>query len=78
MHGHGLQVQVICEDRDFRMTEDQTILIHQIVRELLFNILKHARVNQAYVSIAKSDESVTIAVEDRGGGFDAATTDAAA
>lgn len=78
MHGHGLQVQVICEDRDFRMTEDQTILIHQIVRELLFNILKHARVNQAYVSIAKSDESVIIAVEDRGGGFDAATTDAAA
>lgn len=75
MERHGLRVHVVCQDRALRMTEDQTVLIHQIVRELLFNVLKHADVNQASISIAKSDESVTIAVEDCGKGFDAAASD---
>jgi CheY-like chemotaxis protein/two-component sensor histidine kinase len=74
MHRHGLFVQVVCPDRALQLTEDQTILIHQIVRELLFNVLKHAGVNLAVVSVAKADETVLITVEDHGRGFDVASS----
>jgi signal transduction histidine kinase/ActR/RegA family two-component response regulator len=74
MHRHGLFVQVVCPDRALQLTEDQTILIHQIVRELLFNVLKHAGVNLAVVSVAKAEEIVLITVEDHGRGFDVASS----
>lgn len=53
------------------------ILVLQIVRELLFNVVKHAGVEEAHLRLEACDTSTTIVVEDEGCGFDAsALTDA--
>ena len=39
-------------------------------RELLFNVIKHAGVKRAQVRIARTDNNVTLTVDDQGKGFD--------
>ncbi len=48
--------------------ETETILFNS-VRELLFNVVKHAGVGEATVSISRTRERLTVTVEDRGRGF---------
>lgn len=50
--------------------EDLRVLLFQFVRELLFNIVKHARVDRASVVLAREDNLLTIQVSDQGQGFD--------
>ncbi|RJQ56038.1 MAG: PAS domain S-box protein [Desulfobacteraceae bacterium] len=51
--------------------EDMTVLLFQSVRELLFNVVKHARVNLAAVLVSKGDpHHLRIVVRDQGEGFD--------
>jgi len=45
--------------------------LFQVVRELLFNVAKHARVTDARLSISRQGDQVVICVEDDGVGFDA-------
>jgi signal transduction histidine kinase len=42
-----------------------------LVRELLFNVVKHARVDQARLIIELEDETLLLTVEDDGVGFEA-------
>lgn len=62
----------ICVDVPKRMTVGETdrILIVQLVRELLFNVVKHARARDVVVSGSRTRERLRITVEDRGVGFD--------
>jgi PAS domain S-box-containing protein len=51
--------------------EDIMVLLFQSVRELLFNVVKHSRVNAAEVRMFREDpEQLRIVVSDRGAGFD--------
>ena len=52
--------------------EDVRGILFRAVRELLFNVVKHARAKSARVSIKRSDGNVQIDVEDDGIGFDEA------
>jgi signal transduction histidine kinase len=52
------------------MNEDRRILTFQIVRELLFNVVKHAEASEARVALSCEDGSCIIHVEDDGVGFD--------
>ena len=53
---------------------NQAILLYQAVRELLFNVLKHAKVDTATVSVSTDAQGrVCVAVEDQGIGFTPAT-----
>lgn len=51
--------------------------LFQIVRELLFNVVKHAGVDAATITLDQTEQIVTLVVSDTGVGFDAAraTTD---
>ncbi len=49
--------------------EDLTITLFQAVRELLFNVVKHAGVQQASLLVRKDGNAVQIVVEDSGRGF---------
>ena len=70
MSTHGLTVNVET-DRDYiALPEDHAVLLYQSVRELLFNILKHAGVNQAVVTVSVVPTmDLQIGVTDRGNGF---------
>lgn len=68
MHGLHVEVDTRC---DFRSTsQDLQVLLFQLVRELLFNVVKHAGVNRAEVSLFEEGEQVVIRVVDQGCGFD--------
>lgn len=67
---HGLHVS-IGGDRDLQMQDDaKRVLIYQVVRELLFNIVKHAGVDRARVELHRHEEVLDVCVLDEGKGFD--------
>lgn len=69
---HGLQVEVHATDEP--EDEDIRIFLFQCVRELLLNVVKHAGVSQARVTMERYDaEHVIITVSDEGKGVDLAS-----
>lgn len=54
--------------------EEVCNLLFQIVRELLFNVVKHAGVNQAMIEVSEEDGRLRVEVSDRGQGFDVAVS----
>jgi ligand-binding sensor domain-containing protein/signal transduction histidine kinase len=68
---HGLCVRLIAEEQVSPAAEDIAVLLFESVRELLFNVVKHARVNSVTVSLERVEEqTVRITVADQGAGFE--------
>jgi len=73
MRSHGLSVTVKTDLPHINLPEDQAILLFQSVRELLFNVMKHAQTDVALVKLdATKTGEFRVVVEDSGVGFDAA------
>jgi signal transduction histidine kinase len=51
------------------------VLLFRLVRELLFNVVKHAGTNEATLFLVETDERLRVVVEDEGDGFDPALLD---
>jgi PAS domain S-box-containing protein len=68
---HGLKIHVT-GDEDIRPASEEVLsLLFECVRELLFNTIKHAGVDEAEVSMmCREDGRIQITVRDRGKGFD--------
>jgi two-component system CheB/CheR fusion protein len=70
---HGLEVELNAEP-GFSLTDEAVrALAFQTVREVLFNIKKHAGTDRATVSLAQKEKRPVIAVWDEGVGFDTET-----
>jgi PAS domain S-box-containing protein len=67
---HDLQVEVEAE-RAFLINndEDMRVLLFQIIRELLFNVVKHAQTRRARVTLREEAGQLVIEVSDAGRGF---------
>jgi signal transduction histidine kinase len=65
-----LTVTVVAEEDLPPIDDDLRVLLFQFVRELLFNVVKHAAVSMAEVSLACADDQLRIEVSDQGQGFD--------
>jgi len=59
------------------LPEDQSVLVFQSIRELLINVAKHARIDQAMVQMEQHEGRLAIAVIDEGLGSDQASAPAA-
>lgn len=71
MEKHGLKVTFVQEGQLDRLPEDHAVLLFQSVRELLFNVIKHAGVTEARLTMAVSPGSeLRVAVCDHGNGCD--------
>lgn len=68
---YGLVVELQADKDTEPSRQDICILLFESVRELLFNVVKHAGVNHAKVILSRSDEALRIVVSDEGIGFDA-------
>ncbi|MDP1827671.1 MAG: CheR family methyltransferase [Archangium sp.] len=69
---HHLHVTVEA-DQPFEKVEDETAaLLFRAVRELLTNVIKHAKTPNARVALHRRDSTLTVTVEDHGTGFDPA------
>jgi PAS domain S-box-containing protein len=70
-HQHGLVVHVSADPLANSGRKDVRTLLFESVRELLFNTVKHARVDRAMLDLSLGvDNTLRITVEDRGIGFD--------
>ncbi len=70
---HGLAVRVVADDQAGAEKEELRGVLFQAVRELLFNVVKHGRVQKARVRVSRlPDNQIKIVVSDRGAGFDPA------
>lgn len=69
---HGLRISLAAEGDCRVENKNLRVMLFQVGRELLFNVVKHARVNEATVVLKRSDETISIIVSDQGQGMDLA------
>jgi PAS domain S-box-containing protein len=68
---HDLAVNLEIDESAEPSDEETRIALYLTARELLFNVAKYAKTNEAFVSLSRRDnEWVRLVVEDRGVGFD--------
>jgi PAS domain S-box-containing protein len=66
----GLRVDVQADGASIPLAEEQAVVVFQAVRELLFNVMKHAGVGGATVTVTLNEDGfLRVAVADRGKGF---------
>ena len=71
MGRHGLRVEVVDDGKPKPLHEEVLGFLFQAVRELLWNVVKHAKATEAAIRVERADGKVRVTVEDRGRGFDA-------
>jgi two-component system CheB/CheR fusion protein len=69
---HGLAVELVVESLPEEMNHERRLLIFQMIKELLFNVVKHAAVKEAQVRVGVEGDNVMVQVMDEGEGFDVA------
>lgn len=67
---HQLNVDVHEAEPLEDLEEDVVVVVFQSVRELLFNVVKHAGVNRADVHLTRNNGHIEVVVADRGKGFE--------
>jgi PAS domain S-box-containing protein len=68
---HKIETEFEDDKQVKNLDDDIRVLLFRSVRELLINIVKHARASKIKVSIRKIDNQILVSVEDNGAGFDA-------
>ena len=67
---HGISFQIDGETRRQPLSDEIRTMLFQAVRELMVNVVKHARASKCRVSVARDDDrAITLVVEDNGIGF---------
>lgn len=68
---HGLAVDVAADERQKEVSLDTRVVLFQAVKELLFNVVKHAQAKRAEVVLCYGGEdAIAVSVRDEGVGFD--------
>lgn len=65
-----LNVEIAIDAPDLPLPEADAVLLFHSIRELLFNVLKHGKINRASVSMQYTKNVMSITVSDEGCGFD--------
>jgi len=69
---HGIQAEFRDDGQLKPLDNDIRALLFRNVRELLINIVKHAKARKVKVSVSKTDEQICVIIEDDGVGFEPA------
>ncbi len=67
---HGLTTQLTAREDMEPMPEEVIIPLFQSIREILFNVVKHAGVKTARVEVMQREGWIYVSIEDEGAGFD--------
>ena len=67
---YGLEVEVVPAGEPHVLPPALRVLVYQAVRELLFNVVKHADAGLVRVTVESVDGHAAVHVEDDGAGFD--------
>jgi PAS domain S-box-containing protein len=66
---HGLKIHFKDNFNNGKIETDIALLLYEAVRELLFNVVKHASAKDVWLTVAGDRETVYITVRDNGHGF---------
>jgi PAS domain S-box-containing protein len=66
---YNLKTHLSSQEQDRLRSSTIQVLLLQLVRRLLFNIVQHAGVDQAYIDLRQEAEATIIQVKDEGQGF---------
>jgi PAS domain S-box-containing protein len=66
---HNLKIQVSKDEQPKPLKTEGNVILFQSVKELLFNIVKHAQATSVKISIQRACNDLRILVEDNGIGF---------
>lgn len=66
---HDFQVHVDCQIADDLIHQEMAVQLFQSARELLFNVIKHAQTQQAWLTLEVDESSITMTVRDEGVGY---------
>src|SRR5690606_1984014 len=69
-HALAVNLHIQQSDKLNELDENRRSLIYHTLRELLFNITKHAEVHEATVRFIQEPQQLIVEVEDGGKGFD--------
>ena len=72
---HDLLILCEMDGRMEQVPDDLRSFLYHAVRELLVNVVKHARAHSAEVTLRQLHDSIEIKVQDNGCGFDPASVD---
>src|SRR5215211_877417 len=70
---YGLQLEMDTKHDFAQLPDHMRVTLFQAVREMLFNIVKHAGTLQAKITLEQLDGGGQILISDSGNGFDAHT-----
>jgi PAS domain S-box-containing protein len=68
---HGINCKFSDDNQDKPLDDNVQILLFQAVRELLVNVMKHAKAGNVEVTAQKKNGNIQISINDDGIGFDA-------
>lgn len=68
---HGLDIRLDLQEDCQPPTSELAVLLFQVTRELLFNVVKHAQSKRAHLRLTEKDEMIIVCVTDDGVGFPA-------
>lgn len=70
LRDYGLRVELSLDEEIHLNSEDLSLFLLQATREILFNVVKHAQVDQARLEMRREESDAVITINDRGRGFD--------
>ncbi|SHF16643.1 PAS domain S-box-containing protein [Fodinibius roseus] len=70
MEKQGLDIEVNDDGKPKPVDKQVRSTLHQSVRELLLNVIKHADTREARMHIQRMDQHVSVTIRDKGKGFD--------
>ncbi len=68
---HGIRFEVVDDGAEKPLDDAAKVVVFRTIRELVMNVLKHAKAPVATASLRRVDDHLEVVVEDRGVGFDA-------
>ena len=69
---HGIRIDCLVDRQPKPLSDDMRILLFRGVRELLVNVIKHARAKKITITCRREGTDIRVVVEDDGAGFDSA------
>src|SRR5690606_33737371 len=65
-------IQLVCQIFHYNneLTQEKELILYRIMQELVTNAIRHAKASTIFVQLLKSEDKVTLTVEDNGIGFD--------
>jgi PAS domain S-box-containing protein len=67
---HGIETRFQDDGQPKPLDEKFRVVLFQAVRELLFNVVKHAQASHAQIIMRRDADALRIIIEDNGAGFD--------